>query len=226
MATSAAAGAAAPASSVAAAAAGAGPSFAAPASAAAAAAGAPAGSVFVKRAGDARASFAPVEIFVGDAVGHLADRASRKLDWRTSASYVDLFLVSMDFAEAVEGGDESTGIAAKKLFSGASLVHAGVSNGAFLLARLPDPPAAAPGECARAARSLPSCSPRRGAGGARGTCERFRRGLRGALTLSFLASLCRRRRGRQQRSCSIRGRRHCGGRRRHADGRSVASCFA
>ena len=159
MATFAAAGAAAaaPASSVAAAAAGAGPSFAAPASAAAAAAGAPAGSVFVKRAGDARARFAPVEIFVGDAVGHLTERASLKLDWRMTAAYVDLFLVSTDFAEAVEGGDESAGVAAKKLFSGASLAHAGVSNGAFLLARLPDPPAAAPGECARAARSLLPC---------------------------------------------------------------------
>ena len=201
MATSAAAGA--PASSVAAAAAGAGPSFAAPASAAAAAAGAPAGSVFVKRAGDLEAVFAPVEIFVGDAVGHLAKRASLELGWLVCADKVKLFLVSTDFAEAVDGGDESAGIAAKKLFSGASLAHAGVSNGAFLLARLSSPLAAAPGEFARVARSLLSRSPSRGAGGARGTCERFRWGLREALTLSFLASLCRRRRRRwQQRGCS------------------------
>ena len=156
--------------------AGADPSSAAPASsaAAAAAAGESAGSVFVKRSDDACARFAPVEILVGDAVGHLAERASLKLDWRTTAAYVDLFLVRTDFAEAVEGGDESAGIAAKKLFSGASLPHAGVSNGAFLLARLSSPPAAAAGECARAARSLLSCSPSRGAGGARGTREGFR----------------------------------------------------
>ena len=64
-----------------------------PPAAAAAAAGAPAGSVFVKRAGDARARFAEVEIFETDTVTRLADRASRKLDWRTSAAYVDLYLV-------------------------------------------------------------------------------------------------------------------------------------
>jgi len=125
-------------------------------SAAAAAAGAPAGSVFVKRAGDADAVFAPVDIFVGDAVGHLAERASAKFRWLVGADKVKLFLVSAAFAEAVEGGDESTGVAAKKLFSGASLAHAGVSNGAFLLARLPDPPVAAPGEFLRARGSQPS----------------------------------------------------------------------
>ena len=228
-----AAAAAAPASSVAAAAAGAGPSSAAPASsaAAAAAAGASAGSVFVKRAGDARARFAPVEIFVGDAVGHLAERASLKLDWRTTAAYVDLFLVRTDCARRVQIGDESEGVG-DALFSGDMLAAIGVSNGAFLLARLPDPPVAAAGECARAIRSLPSCLSSRGAGGARGTCERFRWGLCWALTpfpfpLLFLSLRRRwRRRWRQQRSCSIRGRRHCCGRRRHADGRSVASCCA
>jgi hypothetical protein len=205
-----AAAAAAPASSVAAAAAGAGPSSAAPASAAAAAAGAPAGSVFVKRAGDARARFAPVEIFVGDAVGHLAKRASLERGWGVDAAYVDLFLVRTAFAEAVEGGDESAGIAAKKLFSGAPLAHAGVSNGAFLLARLSSPPAAAPGECARAARSLPSCSPSTGGRGARGTCERFRWVFSRALTLfrpRFRSILCRRRWRRQQCGCRIRRRR-------------------
>ena len=46
---------------------------------------------------------------------------------------------------AWEWRERSAGIAATKLFSGASLAHAGVSNGAFLLARLPDPPAAAAG---------------------------------------------------------------------------------
>jgi hypothetical protein len=187
--------------------AGAGPSSAAPASSAAAAgaasaaAGASAGSVFVKRAGDLEAVFAPVEILSGDAVGHLAERASAKFRWLVGADKVKLFLVSTDFAEAVEGGDESAGIAAKKLFSGASLAHAGVSNGAFLLARLPDPPVAAAGECARAARSLLPCSPSRGAGGARGTCERFRRDLRGALTpfpFSLLFLSLRRRRWRRR----------------------------
>ena len=155
----AAAAAAAPASSVAAAAAaGAGSSSAAPASSAA---GAPAGSVFVKRAGDARARFARVPILVGDAVTDLAERASLKLEWRTTAAYVDLFLVRTDCARRVEIGDESEGVG-DALFSGDKLSAIGVVDGAFLLARLPDPPAAAPGECARAARSLLSCSPSRG----------------------------------------------------------------
>ena len=48
--------------------------------------------------------------------------------WRTSAAYVeDLFLVSADIAAKAEGGDETIGIAAEMLFSGASLVFVGVS---------------------------------------------------------------------------------------------------
>ena len=175
MATSAAAGA--PASSVAAAAAGAGPSFAAPASAAAAAAGAPAGSVFVKRAGDLEAVFAPVEIFVGDAVGHLAERASAKFRWLVGADKIKLFLVPDDLVRDIQLLPEhEAGVLVRENLRLATdaLTEAGISNRSCLLARLPDPPAAAPGECARAARSLLSCSPSRGAGGARGTCERFR----------------------------------------------------
>ena len=175
---------------VAAAAAGAGPSSAAPASSAAAAvAGALVGSVFVKRAGDARARFAEVEIFEADTVARLAKRASLERGWGVDAAYVDLFLVRTDCARRVEIGNESEGVG-DALFSGDKLSAIGVVDGAFLLARLPDPPAAAPGECARAARSLLSCSPSRGAGGARGTCERFRRGRSsGRSPFSVLASL-------------------------------------
>ena len=168
----AAAAAAAPASSVTAAAAGAAPSSAALASASASAAGSPVGSVFVKRAGDARARFAEVGIFETDTVTRLAKRASLELEWRTTAAYVDLFLVRTDCARRVQIGDESEGVG-DALFSGDMLAAIGVVDGAFLLARLPDPPAAAAGECARATRSLLSCSPSTGAGGARGTCERF-----------------------------------------------------
>ena len=162
-------------SSCAAAAAGAGPSSAAPASSAAAAvAGVSAGSVFVKRSDDARARFAPVEIFVGDAVGHLAERASLKLGWRTTAAYVDLFLVKPDGDNEPIAAEEEAALTQPRLQVGWLLSRAGISSGAWVFARLPDPPAAAPGECARAARSLLSRSPSRGAGGARGTCERFR----------------------------------------------------
>ena len=173
----AAAAAAAPASSVAgAAAAGADPSSAAPASsaAAAAAAGASAGSVFVKRAGDAVARFARVPILVGDAVTDLAKRASLELEWRAPAAYVDLFLVKPGGDDEPTAAEEAAALTRPRLQVGWLLSRARISSSAWVVARLSGPPAAAPGECARAARRLVSCSPSRGAGGPRGTCERFR----------------------------------------------------
>jgi hypothetical protein len=96
------------------------------------------GSVFVMLSGDKEANFAPVEIFSSDSVGHVAERASTKFHWLVSANKIKLFLVNTNFAEAVQSGDESTGISASKLFFGTSLMHAGISNGSFLLARLPE----------------------------------------------------------------------------------------
>jgi len=179
-ASSSAAGAAAAAAAVA----GAGPPLPAPASSAAAAvaaaAGAPAGSVFVKRAGDARARFAEVEIFETDTVTRLAERASLKLDWRTTAAYVDLFLIKPaggEHAFATPTQAQIDTVLADEgnvLGEGMPLLLAGIASGAWVVARLSSPPAAAPSECARAARSLLSRSPSWGSGGARGTCERFR----------------------------------------------------
>jgi len=99
-----------------------------------------AGSVFVKRAGVAYARFAPVEIFSGDSVGHLATRASLGRGWAVDA--VDLALVRTDRARFVESGDESEGVG-DALFSGDKLADVGVVDGAFLLARLLAPTAAA-----------------------------------------------------------------------------------
>ena len=141
-----AAAAAAPESSVAVAAAGAGPSSAAPASAAPAAAGAPAGAVFVKRAGDARARFAEVEIFATDTVTRLAERASRKLDWHTPAAYVDLFLVKPDGDDEPTAAEEEAALTKPRLQVGWALSRARLFSGAWVFARLPDPHAAAPGE--------------------------------------------------------------------------------
>ena len=154
------------------------------AAAAAAAAGAAAESVFVKAAGPRGRGkqFLKVPTRTCADVADLAVRVAAAFPaWRVGAEDISLFLVSAGFAEAVEDGDESTGIAAKKLFSGASLVHAGVSNGTFLLARLLDPPAAAPSERARARGPQPHfvlvCSAEQGAGWARGTRARSRWGL-------------------------------------------------
>jgi hypothetical protein len=180
---------AAPASSSAAAGAAASAAAVAPASFAAAA-GVSAGSVFVKRSDDALARFAPVEIFVGDAIGHLAKRASLELEWRATAAYVDLFLikpaggehafttptpVQIDTALADEGN---------VLGEGLPLSYAGIASGAWVVARLSSPPTAAAGECARAARSLLLCSSSRGAGGARTTRGRVCLGLCAALNPS------------------------------------------
>jgi len=121
------------------------------------------GSVFVKHAGDARANFARVPILAGDAVTDLAERASLKLDWRTNAAYVELFLVksagSKDpFTTPTQAqidavlADEHTALG-----EGMPLPLAGIVSGAWIVARLTDPPAAAPGESVRETASLLSC---------------------------------------------------------------------
>ena len=177
------------------------------AAAAAAVAGASAGSVFVKRAGDVDAVFAEVDIYAGDNVARLAERASAKFRWLVGADMVRLFLVpdAGGLVRAVQRNparEADVLVDINRCLATDTLAEAGIRDRCCLLARLPDPPAAAPGECARAARSLLSCSPSRGAGGARGTCERFRWGLQ-ALTLfrQRFHSILRRRRQRQQRGC-------------------------
>ena len=135
--------------STAATAAAAGPTSAAPASTAAAATGggASAGTVFVKRSGDPRARFAPVDIFVGDAVGHLADRASLRRGW--DAAYVDLFLVKpAGDDDEPSPADEAAALARPRLRVGVPLSRAHISSGAWVVALVGSPPAAALGECA------------------------------------------------------------------------------
>ena len=181
--SAAAAAGAAAAATAAAAAAGAGPSSVAPASSAAAAvAGALVGSVFVKRAEDASSSFAEVDIYAGDNVARLADRACAKFRWLVGADKIKLFLVPDGLVRAIQHNlarEADVLVDANLCLATDALAEAGIRDHSCLLGRLSSPPAAAAGECARAARSLLSCSPSRGAGGARGTCERFRWGLRG-----------------------------------------------
>jgi hypothetical protein len=111
-------------------------------------------SVFVKRSGD-ETSFARMPILAGDAVTDIAERASTKFAWPVGADKVKLFLVCSDRAPYVERGDESEGVGGT-LFSGGKLADVEVVDGCYVLARLsgpprpPGPPAAAPGECARA----------------------------------------------------------------------------
>ena len=171
------------AAAAAAAGAGAGASSAAPASSAAAAfASAPAGIVFVKRSGNADSVFAEVDIYAGDSVARLADRACAKFRWLVGADKVKLFLVPDGLVRAIQHNlarEADVLVDANLCLATDALAEAGIRDHSCLLGRLSSPPAAAAGECARAARSLLSCSPSRGAGGARGTCERFRWGLRG-----------------------------------------------
>ena len=122
------------------------------------ASGASMGSVFVKHAGDARANFAKVPILVGDAVTDLAERASLKLDWRTSAAYVELFLVKPGGEDEPSAAEEEEALKQPRLGVGRSLSRAGIVSGAWVIARLTDPSAAAPGECVRETVKLLSCS--------------------------------------------------------------------
>ena len=134
------------------------------------------GSIFIKRAGDARARFVPVDIFAGDSVGHLAKRASVERGWDVDAAYVDLFLVpaeSEDALAAGEVGPEALILATRPLSSIKALSAVGILNRSCLLARLTDPPAAAPGESVRETASLLSCSNNWRAGGLEGACTGF-----------------------------------------------------
>jgi len=126
-------------------AAGAGPG----APAAAVAVGASAGSVFVKRAGDVGVVFAEVDIYAGDSVARLAERASAKFRWLVGADKVKLFLVPVESEDAVaagEDGSEERVLALRPLSSIKALADVGVLAGSCLLAQLLEPPAAAPGE--------------------------------------------------------------------------------
>ena len=118
------------------------------------------GSVFIKNAGDARAHFAPIDILASDAVGHLAERASLKLDWRTSATYVELFLVPVSMVREVQrdlAREAGVLVDANRCLATDMLAEAGIRDRSCLLARLNDPPAAAPGESVRETASLLSC---------------------------------------------------------------------
>ena len=128
---------------------------------AAAASGASMGSVFVKHAGDARAHFARVPILVGDAVTDLAKRASRELDWRTSAAYVELFLVPISMERVIQRNqalEADVLVDANRCLATDMLAEAGIRDLSCLLARLTDSPVAVPGEWAREPVSLLSCS--------------------------------------------------------------------
>jgi hypothetical protein len=98
-------------------------------------------SVFVKASGKRcfGKRFVEVPIFSEDSVARLAGRVAGTFpNWDVSAEDITLFVVRKEYAEAVEDGDESMGISTKKLFSGASLFSSSVSNGTFLLAKIPD----------------------------------------------------------------------------------------
>jgi uncharacterized protein YfaP (DUF2135 family) len=111
----------------------------------------------VKRAGDARARFAEVPIFEGDTITRLAERASLKLTWGTTAAYVELFLVKPAGGEQAFATPTQAQIDAvladerNVLGEGMPLSLAGVAAGAWVVARMPDPPETAPSE-SRAAR--------------------------------------------------------------------------
>ena len=122
-----------------------------------ASAGTSVGTGFIKHAGDARAHFAPVEIFARDAVGHLAERASQKRGWNVDAAYVEIFLVKPGGEDEPSAAEEEEALERPRLGVGRLLSRAGIISGAWVIARLTDSPAAVPGKCAREPVGLLSC---------------------------------------------------------------------
>ena len=117
--------------------------------------------VFIKRAGVPDAAFVEVGIFAGDTVARLVKRACAKLLWRGSVDRVKLFLVPAEREDNVDAGDDASEalvLSTRPLSSIKALSAVGVHNRSCLLVRLPDPPAAAPGECAHSTFSLLLCS--------------------------------------------------------------------
>ena len=101
------------------------------------------------RAGDVDVVFAEVDIYAGDNVARLAERASTKFRWLVGADKVKLFLVPVESEDAVaagEDGSEEHVLAMRPLSSIKALADVGVLAGSCLLAQLLEPPAAAPGE--------------------------------------------------------------------------------
>ena len=99
------------------------------------------------------AVFAKLPIFHGDVIADLAERASAKFGWLVGADRIKFFLVPADSEDAVVAGEsdsEALVLATRQLSSIKALSAVGISDRCCLLARLPGPPAAAPGECARA----------------------------------------------------------------------------
>jgi hypothetical protein len=99
-------------------------------------------SVFVKAAGarGVQKRFVKVSASACADIAGLARRISVAFPtWRVAAEDIVLFLVRVDRTRTVELGDDECEGAA--LVSGDTLAAAGVANGAFLLARLPDLPA-------------------------------------------------------------------------------------
>ena len=92
--------------------------------------------VFIKRSSDPTCVFAEVDIFEGDNIARLAERAAVKFHWQCSVDKIKLYLVSKDRARFVEFGDEPEGIQDDALFSGDKLDAVGITDGSFLLAKI------------------------------------------------------------------------------------------
>ena len=147
------------------------------AAAAAAPAGALAESVFVKAAGPRGLGkqFLKVATSACADVADLAVRVTVAFPaWNVGAEDIALFLIKpaggeRAFATPTQAQiDTALADEDNVLGVGVSLSHAGISSGAGVVARLLDPPAAAPGECARARLAAPLRA-RRAGGGEGGT---------------------------------------------------------
>ena len=109
-----------------------------------------------------------MEILVGDAVGHLAERATLKLGWGVSAAYVDLFLVKPGGEDEPSAAEEEEALKQPRLQVGRPLPRAGVASGAWVVARLADAPAEAAAPFGRLVEALRAARAERVEGSASG----------------------------------------------------------
>jgi hypothetical protein len=162
----------------------AGTSSAAPASSSAAAAAVLKGSVFVKQFGVGDAVYAEVDIYVGDKVARLAERAFAKFRWPGAANKVKLYLVKQTGDDEPTAEEEKEAIKRPRLGVGLSLLRAGIASGAWVVAG-PSPPSEASAGAAPAPAPGLAAAPAAAASAAEGPAAAAGRAAASAATFTI-----------------------------------------
>ena len=109
--------------------------------------------MFIKRAGDASAVFARIDLFAGDVVGDLTKRAASELQWGVDAGHVELFLVRRGGEDTPLAAEQQKALEIERLGEGWGLSRAGIADGAWLLAKITAAPASKLGKTLQSTRA-------------------------------------------------------------------------